>query len=168
MTVKALFLISPAYSVPTMMTSIRSRWSRMAVPVRVPSVSGSAWNDGTQMIVKLGWNPMRSVALVRRNRLRAKTLAQAVSVHDAQPPLVVRIGPDEAILGIQVPVGAVGHQTRSKGVVVGLADRSVDLAPPDLVTARGLIDDELVLGRPSRVLAGPDDERPLGGDEALP
>ena len=54
MTVKALFLISPAYSVPTMMISIRRRWTRIAVPVRVPSVAGSAWNDGTQMIVKFG------------------------------------------------------------------------------------------------------------------
>ena len=40
MTVNALFLISPAYSVPTMMISIRPRWTRIAVPVRVPSVSG--------------------------------------------------------------------------------------------------------------------------------
>ena len=29
----------------------------MAVPVRVPSVSGSALNDGTQMMVKLGAKP---------------------------------------------------------------------------------------------------------------
>jgi hypothetical protein len=80
MTVNADFLISPAYSVPTMRISIRWRWSRMAVPVRVPSDDGSAWNDGTQMIVKLGSKPTSSAALGRRNRLRAKTLAQAVSV----------------------------------------------------------------------------------------
>ena len=80
MTVNALFLISPAYSVPTMMISIRLRWMRIAVSVRVPSVAGSALNDGMQMIVKFGRNVARSSALGRRNRLRANTLAHAVSV----------------------------------------------------------------------------------------
>ncbi len=80
MTVNALFLISPAYSVPTMMISIRLRWTRIAVSVRVPSVAGSALNEGMQMIVKFGRNVARSSALGRRNRLRANTLAHAVSV----------------------------------------------------------------------------------------
>ena len=80
MIVKALFLISPAYSVPTMRTSIRARWTRIAVSVRVPSVSGSALKDGTQMIVKFGWKSASSSAVGRRKRLREKMLAQAVSV----------------------------------------------------------------------------------------
>jgi hypothetical protein len=80
MTVNALFLISPAYSVPTMMTSRRRRLTRIAVPVRVPSVSGSAWNEGTQMIVKFGTNRSRSSVVGRRKRFRAKMLAHAVSV----------------------------------------------------------------------------------------
>ena len=57
MTVNADFLISPAYSVPTMMISIRLRWSRIAVSLRTPSVAGSALNDGTSMIVKFGAKP---------------------------------------------------------------------------------------------------------------
>ncbi len=57
MTVNALFLISPAYSVPTIRISIRLRWTRIAVALRVPSVAGSAWKDGTQMIVKFGLKP---------------------------------------------------------------------------------------------------------------
>jgi hypothetical protein len=77
--VNADFLISPAYSVPTMMISIRSRWRRMAVSLRTPSVSGSALNDGTSRIVKFGTNDARSSAGGRRNRLRAKMLAHAVS-----------------------------------------------------------------------------------------
>ena len=80
MTVNAPFLISPAYSVPTMMISIRWRWTRMAVALRVPSVAGSAWNDGTQMIVKLGAKWASCSAVGRRKRFRAKMLAQAVSV----------------------------------------------------------------------------------------
>ena len=81
MTVNADFLISPAYSVPTMMISIRLRWTRIAVVVRVPSVSGSALNDETQMIVKLGANSASCSRVGVRNRLRAKMLAQAVSVY---------------------------------------------------------------------------------------
>jgi hypothetical protein len=63
-----------------MMISIRLRWTRMAVPVRVPSVSGSALNDGTQMMVKFGTKPVRSANVGLRKRLRAKILAHAVSV----------------------------------------------------------------------------------------
>ena len=81
MTVNADFLISPAYSVPTMMISIRSRWTRIAVSLRTPSVAGSALNDGTSMIVKFGANRASSSAGGFRNRLRAKTLAQADSVY---------------------------------------------------------------------------------------
>jgi hypothetical protein len=80
MTVNADFLISPAYSVPTMMISIRWRWTKIAVSLRVPSIFGSALNDGTLMIVKFGRKAVRSFADGRRNRLRAKMLAHAVSV----------------------------------------------------------------------------------------
>ena len=80
MTVNADFLISPAYLVPTMMISIRLRWSRIAVPDRVPSVEGSASKLGTSMMVKLGSKVARSPRAGRRNRLRAKMLAHAVSV----------------------------------------------------------------------------------------
>ena len=80
MTVKALFLISPAYSVPTMMISIRRRWTRIAVPVRVPSRSGSAWNDGHADDREVGFEGGQLARDGRRNRLRAKMLAQAVSV----------------------------------------------------------------------------------------
>jgi hypothetical protein len=80
MTVNADFLISPAYSVPTMITSIRLRWTRIAVSLRVPSVDGSALNEGTLMIVKFGVNDARSSADGWRKRFRAKMLAQAVSV----------------------------------------------------------------------------------------
>jgi hypothetical protein len=80
MTVNADFLISPAYSVPTMMISIRWRWRRIAVSVRVPSVFGSALNEGTLMMVKFGRKAVMSFLEGRRKRLRAKMLAQAVSV----------------------------------------------------------------------------------------
>ena len=167
MTVNALFLISPAYSVPTMMTSIRWRWTRIAVSVRVPSVAGSALNDGMQMIVKFG--------LERREVLGARPAEQVAREHagpgrlgvDAQRAPVARVGADEAVLGVQVAVRAVGDEPGAQPVVVRLADRPVDRAPPDVVAARRLVDDELVLGRTAGVPPGPDDERPLGGDQAL-
>ena len=49
--------------------------------MRVPSVDGSASKLGTSMIVKLGANVASSARGGRRNRLRAKMLAQAVSVY---------------------------------------------------------------------------------------
>ena len=61
----------------------------------------------------------------------------------------------------------VRDEAGAQAVVVGLADRAVDRAPPDLGLARRLGDDELVLGRAAGVLAGPDDERAVGGDEPL-
>ena len=81
MTVNADFLISPAYIVPTMMISIRSRWTRIAVPVRVPSVAGSASKRRGVDDREVGLRRSASVlARPDRNRLRAKMLAQAVSV----------------------------------------------------------------------------------------
>jgi len=62
------------------MISILRRWSRIAVSERVPSVAGSALNEGTLMIVKFGRKPRSSAAVGRRNRFSAKMLAQAVSV----------------------------------------------------------------------------------------
>jgi hypothetical protein len=70
----------PAYIVPTMMTSIRWRWRRIAVSLRVPSMAGSALNEGTLTIVKLGSKVASSSSDGRRNRFSAKMLAQAVSV----------------------------------------------------------------------------------------
>ena len=78
-----------------------------------------------------------------------------------------RGGADEAVLAVQVLGRGVRDQTGPEAVVVRLGDRSVDAAPPDLVVARGLVDDELVLGRAAGVLAGADDQRPVGRDEAL-
>ena len=64
-------------------------------------------------------------------------------------------------------VARVGDEAGAQALVVRLGDRPVDGAPPDLVVARRLVDDELVLGRATGVLAGPDDERAVGRDEAL-
>lgn len=43
MTVKMLFLISPAYLVPTMRTSLLWKLIPTNTSLRVPSLSGTAW-----------------------------------------------------------------------------------------------------------------------------
>ena len=48
-----------------------------------------------------------------------------------------------------------------------LGDLGVDVAPPDPILGARLADDELVLGRAARVLAGVDDERPALGEARL-
>ena len=104
MTVKADFLISPAYSVPTMMISIRRRWTRIAVSVRVPSVAGSALNDGTSDDREVGRE---------RGEVRGVGSAEEVPREDARPgrlrvdaerAAMGRRGADEQVLGVQRPV----------------------------------------------------------------
>ena len=52
-------------------------------------------------------------------------------------------------------------------VEILLGDGFVDRPPPDLVVAVGLVDDELVVGRPTGVVAGADNQRPQVGQRAL-
>ena len=73
-------VLAPGGLGPSVLTAIRVGGTRIAVPVAGPSGAGAAWNDGTSMIGKCGANETRSAAAGRRNRLRAKMLAQAVSV----------------------------------------------------------------------------------------
>jgi hypothetical protein len=81
---------------------------------------------------------------------------------------MIRMGADVEVLAVDRAVGDVAHETRAEAVVVLLADRLVDLAPPDLRLARRLADDELVLRRAAGVLPGADDERSVRRDDALP
>ena len=115
MTVKARFLISPAYSVPTMMISIRSRWTRIAVPVRVPSVAGSAWNDGTQMIVKLGSKPSSSAVPGPAEQVAREDARPGRLGVDAQPAAMGGVGADEQILAVQVLLRAVRDEAARAG-----------------------------------------------------
>src|SRR5690606_9281661 len=86
---------------------------------------------------------------------------------DAQAAPMPWVGADVEVLGVERPIGDVRQQARAEPVVVLLADRLVDLAPPDLGLARGLADDELVLRRAAGVLPGPHHERAVGREDAL-
>ena len=85
----------------------------------------------------------------------------------AQRAAMPGVGADVAVLGVQVALGAVRHEACPQALVVGLADGPVHRTPPDVVAGRRLLDDELVLRGPAGVLAGPNDERTVGGDEAF-
>ena len=78
-----------------------------------------------------------------------------------------RMRPDVDVLRVQVVRAEVLQQPQAEAVIVGLVDGLVDVAPPDAVLGRGITDDELVPGTASRVLAGVDDERPLGRHDPL-
>ena len=164
MTVNADFLISPAYLVPTMMISIRLQveQDRRAGPGAL----------GGRVGLEAGHVDDREVGREGREVLARRPAEQVAGEDagpgglgvDAQAAAVRLVGADVHVLGVQLAVLEVRHEAGAEAVVVRLADLVVDLAPPDLVLAPRLADDELVLGRPAGVEAGADDERALGGD----
>src|SRR5690606_28803244 len=72
-----------------------------------------------------------------------------------------------AVLDEQLLALAVGEHPLVNGVEVRRLDRAVHLAPPDLVFARRLADDELVVRRAAGVLAGAADQRAVDRDRRL-
>src|SRR5687768_6728050 len=128
---------------------------------------------------RLGTHPLgRRIGLERRYvddaevrreglQIRRRRASEEVAGEDAGPrgfgghpqrAPVVRMRTDVEVLAVDGPIGDVLQQARAEAVVVLLADRPVDGAPPDLVNAAGLLDQELVLRRAPGVLAGADDE----------
>ena len=86
---------------------------------------------------------------------------------DPQLQAVLGVGAGVAVLDEDVAALEVGLQPDLQQLEVLGVERLVVLAPPDLVLARRLADDELVVGRAPRVLAGPDDERAQMADGPL-
>ena len=92
--------------------------------MRVPSVAGSALNDGTQMIVKFGSKPTSVGGRRAAEQVPGEHAGPGGLGVDAQAALVRGIGADVQVLGVQVLLGAVGHEAGAKPVVVRLADRA--------------------------------------------
>ena len=82
---------------------------------------------------------------------------QLVDDAEALHILLVRAG--EAVKDEDLAVLQIGDNLAVDGVVGGLVDGAVDLAPGDLVMHGGGIDDELVVGATAGVLAGLDHQR---------
>jgi hypothetical protein len=74
---------------------------------------------------------------------------------DADVDALLRIGAGEGVDDVdEVGVVEVGDKLGAQRVEIGLADRLVDLPPADPLLALAVADDELVLRRAPRVLAG--------------
>ena len=80
---------------------------------------------------------------------------------------VVRIGTSVAVLHEHFLMLHVGQHAVAHRVEILGRDLVVDRAPPDVARVFSLIDDVLVLGRPTRVLAGCDDQPATGGQLAF-
>ena len=167
-TVKIDFLISPAYSVPPISTSVRAGCSATNVPLRVPSSSGSASSAGACRTSASASNVSSSSSRrLDEDRLREQRVIRAVGDHAHPDPLRgicagERVDDVQHRLHVQVRDDLVAEPEE-----LLLFERLVDVSPPDAVLGAALPDDELVLRRAPRVDAGVDDERPALGEHAL-
>ena len=81
MIVKTDFLISPAYCVPPISTSLFGKLTMMKASEWVPSSSGTAWNRGVPMTVNSGlWVRSLSGSSSRMNIFLENKLCHAISV----------------------------------------------------------------------------------------
>jgi hypothetical protein len=83
--------------------------------------------------------------------------------NDAHRHPVLRICADEQVLHVDVAALVVGQDLTVQVVELFRRRGAIDRPPPDVVAARRLLDQELVLGRAAGVLAGLDDQRAAGG-----
>ena len=86
---------------------------------------------------------------------------------DANRDPVVRIGADVAVLRVGLAFGKIGSNAIVEGVERRGVDRLVRISPVDMLVARWLLDEELVLGRTARMRARVDDQLPVAAQNAL-
>ena len=86
---------------------------------------------------------------------------------DADRQLIAGIGAGVAVLDEDIFALKIGRHTTQEVVELAGISRTVDLAPPDLVLARLLADDELVVRGTARVAARSDDQRASVCQDAL-
>ncbi len=84
---------------------------------------------------------------------------------DRQP--VRRVGARPAVLDEELLAPQVGQHAPLEPVERRGVDRPIDLAPRDVLLARGFLDDELVVGGSTGVLARRAHQRALGRDHAF-
>jgi len=86
---------------------------------------------------------------------------------DSDGHAVGRIGARKTILNVEILHLQVGQQAVIKRVEFCVVKGPVDLAPPHLILAALLADDELIIGRAARVVAGSHGQRSLVAEEPL-
>ena len=138
------------------------------MPVRVPSVSGSASTAGACSTSTSGANDRSSDGGGRdEHRLREQRVVGAAG-DDADADAVGMVGAGEGVDDVEriAPVEML-DDLRAQAVEPVLGQRMVDLAPPDAILRSGLLDDELVLRRAPGERAGVDDQRATVGQGAV-
>ena len=103
------------------------------------------------------------VRRVDEERLREERVPGALGDH-AHRDAMGRIGAGERVDHVDVSLAQARRDLLAELLEVLLGDLRVDVAPPDPILRAGLANDELVLRRAPRVLAGVDDERAALGE----
>ena len=126
----------------------------MKVPIRVPCRAGSAWNSGACSTVKPGRKCASSAGRARMNMLRTNSACHALGVMNRTGRRYARVGAAEQILHeelARVEIAAhvlVQPVERRSGSSRGFFSHQIRSA------GAGLLDHELVLGRPAGVRRG--------------
>ena len=167
MTEKMAFFISPPYMLPRMSTSLRVK----LMPTKTERARAVEVGAGAQRAaVDDGEAGDEVLELDRRGpheeRVGEQRVPGGVGDH-ADRQAVGALGAGEAVEDVQVAVVQVAARLVEQPVEERRLARAVDVAPADQLGGGALLDDDAVLGRAAGRLAGLDDERAVGGQDAL-
>jgi hypothetical protein len=98
--------------------------------------------------------------------MREKILPRELGV-DAHGDAVVLVGADVAIEHVRIALREIRSDAIPKRIEGFQRDRSVGIAPIDVLLARRFLDEELVLRRAPRVRARIDDQLAVGAEDTL-
>ena len=158
------FFISPAYRVPPISTSFLPKLITMNVPLRVPCRAGIRLEVGRVEHREPGTEVRQlAPAAARMNMLRTNSACQAFGVMNRTGTRIRGVGAAEEVLHVQlarveVAADVLVQPVERLGLEPGI------LLPPDPVGGAGLLDDELVLGRPAGVGRGDGGEGAVIGE----
>ena len=168
MTVKIDFLISPRVVRAADEHALLGEVQQDEDSELVLSSAGSAVKLGMSMTVNCGscCSRFAGVRLGNEQVPREEAVPRLLG-DDANGSRYAGIGAGPAVLDEEFLAAQVREHAALEAVERRGVDRPVHLAPRDVLLARGLADDELVVGRTAGVLPGAADERTVGGDHAL-
>ena len=144
---------------------LRAKLTMMNVDELVPSRAGIGVEQRRVDHGELRRERLVAVGGVDEQVAREQALPRVLG-DDAHRQPVARVGADVAVQREHVLAGEVGAGAREQRVELGGVDRLVD-RPVDVRLAAGLAHEELVVRRAARVLAGLDDELPVGPEDPL-
>ena len=93
-----------------------------------------------------------------------KRLPSVLADHPYPQP-EIGVGAGVAILHEQLAIIEIIDDAAVQAFEIGPFERPVDIAPPDSVGSRGILDDEFIVGRAAGMLARQSDQRTVGGKQ---